>query len=378
MAGESRVTNTIRSRREQFDLSQGRLAGRVGASRQTLNAVEAGRTVPSTALALRLAAALSCRVEDLFRLPGGTAEEVTAGVAGARKDLPEGTRVRLATAGSRSVAVPLIGPLGALAALPEADGVVCGRRGDAVRVRLATSKGAGAETVVVAGCDPTMPVVDAYLRRMHPRYGLRWLPGTSLQALRWLREGAAHVAGVHLRDARAGEENIPAVRRVLGSMAAVVVAFATWEQGLIVAPGNPRGIHQTADLGRRGVTILNRERGSGARVLLDTELAKHGLSPARVRGYTREAPTHLAVAQAVALGFVDAGIGIRAAARAFGLNFVPLQRERYDLVIPHALLTHPPVQAFLDTIRHSAVRSELEAVGDYDTRGLGTVTEVSG
>jgi putative molybdopterin biosynthesis protein len=176
---------------------------------------------------------------------------------------------------------------------------------------------------------------------------------------------------MHLRGARTGRAGLAAVRRTLRGCDVAVVRFVTWDQGLIVAPRNPRGLHEVSDLARRGVSIVNRERGSGARALLDAELARSGLSSSSIHGYDREAFTHLAVAQAVSLGLVDAGVGIRAAAHAYGLGFVPLQREHYDLVIPRALLVHPPVEAFLEVVQRHAVRRDLEAAGGYDTSGLG-------
>jgi putative molybdopterin biosynthesis protein len=375
VAPRHRVLNNVRSWRERLGLSQEQLAAQVRTSRQTLGAIEAGRTVPSTALALRFAAELGGRVEDLFRLPGSE-EEVTAHLVGS--PLPETSRLRvsLSLVGRRVVAVPLIGPLASLASLPEADGVVTSARGDTVRVRLLTSVDRLADTVIVSGCDPALPIVAAHMHRAHPRYSLAWLPAGSLQALRWLRAGAAHVAGLHIRDLRTGQENVPVARRILGRTSATVLEFATWEQGLIVASGNRRGIHGVADLARRDLTFINRERGSGARALLEGELARAGISPSQVRGYAREASSHLAVAQAVALGLVDCGIGIRAAARAYRATFLPLQRERYDLVVPTALLQRPAVQAFLETAGSPAVRKDLEALGDYDTGRLGTTVAV--
>ncbi len=371
-----KITNNLRSWRERLGLSQGELAGRVRTSRQTLGAIEAGRTVPSTALALRLAATLGCRVEELFHLPGptvpGAEHEVTAHLVGPAPEKRAPFRVSLSMMGRRLVAVPLTGSLASVASLPGADGVAVATRGNAVQVRLLTSRECLAETVIVSGCDPTLPVVAAHLHRAHPRYSLVWLPAGSVQALHWLRDGGAHVAGLHVRDVRTGQENVPLARQTLKGTRAVVLGFATWEQGLIVAPGNPRGIHGIGDLARPDLTFINRERGSGARALLDAALAQSGVSPARVRGYTREAPSHLAVAQAVALRFVDCGIGIHAAARAYGLAFLPLQRERYDLVVPEALLDHAPVHAFLETAGRAVVRDDLEALGGYDTSQLGT------
>jgi putative molybdopterin biosynthesis protein len=369
--------NAVRAWRERLGLSQHELAARAQTSRQTVAAIEAGRTVPSTVLALRLATALGGRVEELFQLPGpGDAGTRPAHLIGQVSKDPASRRVRLVIVGDRTVAVPLAGSLLTAPSLAEADGIVCGGRGASVRVRLLSPPGRLADTVVVAGCDPALPVVAAHLHRFHPRYGLTWLSSGSLQALLWLRDGAAHVAGLHLRDPGTGQENVPLVRRVLDGRRAVVLGFARWEEGLMVAPGNPRGIHGVADLARTDVSIINREEGSGARALLDAALAGDGLSASQIQGYARAANSHLAVAQAVALGLVDAGCGVRAAARAFSLDFVPLQRERYDLVIPADLLEHPPVQAFLDSARTAAVRSELEAVGEYDTSQLGATLAV--
>jgi putative molybdopterin biosynthesis protein len=367
--------NEVQRWRRRAGLSQRELAAHVGTSRQTLNAVEAGRTVPGTALALRLAGALGARVEDLFQVPGRVVE-VPARLAGPRVHGAGPLRVTLAAHNGRLTALPLAGAQAPGAWLQGADGVVCSRRGRRVRVRLFEPASPLAETLVVAGCDPTLPLVARHFERAHPQYRVAWLPAGSHRALEWLRDGTAQIAGVHLRDARTGQDNIPLVRRTLGERRVVVMAFVSWEQGLIVAPGNPRAVRDVADLARAGVTIINRERGSGARAVLDAALSAHGIAPDTIRGYARLAPSHLAVAQAVALGLVDAGIGVRAAARAFGLGFIPLQQERYDLVMPAAVASGPAVHAFLDILRRRGVRAELAAVGEYDTARLGTTLAV--
>jgi putative molybdopterin biosynthesis protein len=373
--GREHLDNVVRRWRGQAGMSQGQLAARVGTSRQTLNAIEGGRTVPGTALALRLAAALGVKVEDLFRVPE-VAPEVAATLAGLAPQGDAPLRVRLAATGGRATAVPLTGALVSSAWLAGADGVVCAGRGRKVRVRLFEPVGRPVETIVVAGCDPALPVIAGHFERAYPQYRLAWLPAGSMRALEWLRDDAAHIAGLHLRDPKTGQDNIPLVRRMLGRRRLVVLAFATWEQGMIVAAGNPRGVHDVGDLGRADVTIINREPGSGARAVLDAALSAHGLSPSKVRGYDRHAPSHLAVAQAVALGLVDAGVGVRAAARAFGLHFIPLQQERYDLVMPSEVAARPAVQALLETARRTAVRADLGAVGDYDTARLGTTLAI--
>ncbi|SRR5579871_162032 len=367
--------NDVHRWRTRAGLSQRELAAHVGTSRQTLNAIEAGRTVPGTALALRLGAALGARVEDLFQMPGRVVE-VPARLAVPRVHGSGPLRVTLAAQKRGLTAIPLAGELAPGAWLQGADGVLCSRRGRRVRVRLFEPASPLAETVVVAGCDPTLPLVAGHFERAHPQYRVAWLPAGSHRALEWLRDGTAQIAGVHLRDPRTGQDNIPLVRRTLKDRRVVVMAFVSWEQGLIVAPGNPRGVHDVGDLGRAGVTIINRERGSGARAVLDAALSAHGIEPNTIHGYARLAPSHLAVAQAVALRLVDAGIGVRAAALAFGLDFIPLQQERYDLVMPAAVASRPAVHALLDTVRRRGVRAELAAVGEYDTARLGTTLAV--
>ena len=155
----------------------------------------------------------------------------------------------------------------------------------------------------------------------------------SLGGLVALRDGLCHIAGSHLLDPATGEYTLPYLDRILPGAGAGVVRLVHRDQGLIVAPGNPLGLAGIGDLTRAGVRYVNRQRGAGTRVLLDHELGQRGISPGAVDGYAREEPTHLAVAAAVAAGRADAGLGIMAAARAFGLDFVPVTQEPYDLVV---------------------------------------------
>src|SRR5262249_43827252 len=144
------------------------------------------------------------------------------------------------------------------------------------------------------------------------------------------------------------EYNLPYVRRELAGHRVVVVTLSRWQQGLIVAHGNPKGITGPADLARQDLTIVNREAEAGSRTMLDVWLRQAGIASHWVRGYAHEVWSHAEVAEAVASGAADAGPGILAVARALGLDFLPLQEERYDLVIPAAFLSAAPVQAVLD------------------------------
>lgn len=162
---------------------------------------------------------------------------------------------------------------------------------------------------------------------------------------------------------------MPFARRLLGNDVCLVT-FAVWEQGRMVAAGNPKGIHTVADLVHQDVTLSNREPGSGARGLLEAELARPGLAPHATIGYRTEVRGHRAAAEAVAAGLADAAVGVRAAAYALGLDFVPLARERYDLVTPARFRDLPAVQAVLETLTS---RLEVEALGGYDASRRGDV-----
>jgi len=153
----------------------------------------------------------------------------------------------------------------------------------------------------------------------------------------------------------------------------VLVTLVHRVQGLIVPHGNPKGISTLADLAREDVAYVNRQRGSGTRVLLNHMLKIAGLDADRIRGYEREEYTHLAVAAAVSAGRADTGLGILSAAKATGLDFVPLQSERYDLVMPREVYESDLLQPMLEVIRGREFRSQVEALGGYDVSNMGEI-----
>ncbi len=353
-----RIGNGVRRRREERRLTQRALADAAGASRQTVVAVEAGRMVPSTALALRLARALGCAVDELFWLPEPA--PLAAELAGA----PAGRRVLLGEVLGRWVAHPLAADFSSLATA--ADGLLERRSS---RVRPLAPREALAGNLIVIGCDPALGLLAARLLGAR----LRWVHAGSTAALAVLARGHAHVAGAHLYDEASGEFNLPFARRALGGAPFLAVTLARWREGLAVAPRNPRGIRTVEDLARGDVHIVNREAGAGARRLLDRALGRAGVPARRVRGYRRIARGHLAVAQAVALGAADAGVVAEAAALSCGLGFVPLAEERSDLIIPSALAADERVRRLLDALAAAPFRRELSAVAGYDVRDLGRV-----
>ena len=193
----------------------------------------------------------------------------------------------------------------------------------------------------------------------------------SLGGLMALAQGEADLAGTHLWDAATDSYNIPFVQRVLPGRRVALLSLAYRSLGLIVPPGNPQGIAGLDDLVRPGVRLVNRQPGSGTRVWLDAQLQAYGLAPAAISGYERAELTHLAVARAVAEGQADVGLGIQAAADAFGLSFVPLTRERYDLVLPAEVWASPAVQVLVQVIRSPHFRQLVLSLGGYDAEVTG-------
>lgn len=358
------------------DLRRGRglaaadLARKAGVTRQAIYAIEAGTYVPNTEIALKLARELEVRVEDLFALPE---EEPVAppvvseylGPGPARIGQP----VRACRVGDRWISVPSDARP---CLLPEADAVISRGRGKAPLRFLDTEGEVASHRVVVAGCDPA---VSLLARAVERESGVEVVhaPAPSRRALKWLSEGKVHIAGSHLADPDGEDFNRSAVRRVFGRRDMAIVTFATWEEGLVIGKGNPRTIKGISDLARKDIRLINRQGGSGSRALLDASLRALGLRPVDVGGYEREAGGHLAAAQAVISGAADCCIATRSAARAFGLDFIPLREERYDFVMERDALDQAPVAAFLEALHRAALRDKLRTLAGYDTSATGEV-----
>jgi putative molybdopterin biosynthesis protein len=175
------------------------------------------------------------------------------------------------------------------------------------------------------------------------------------------------LAGAHLLDPDTGDFNFPFLEKYLGGVEVLVVNLAIRHQGLIVPRGNPKGLRGVEDLVRDDVAFINRQRGAGTRILLDYHLRQAGLPPDQVRGYEREEYTHMAVAVNVLSGSADTGLGVYSAARALGLDFVPLARERYDLIIPRRFAGDHRITALLSLLQMPDFKAGIEALGGYDT-----------
>jgi molybdate-binding protein/DNA-binding transcriptional regulator YhcF (GntR family) len=199
----------------------------------------------------------------------------------------------------------------------------------------------------------------------------------SLGGLIALVRGEAQIAGVHLWDETTDTYNVPFVRRLLPGREVVLVTLVHRSLGLITPPGNPQDLQSLADLARADVRLVNRQSGSGTRVWLDSQLKASGIPPTSVRGFDREELTHLSVARAVEQGEATVGLGIYAAASAFGLGFVPLTQEQYQLAFPASSWQSPEAEALVRVIRSSRFKQAVANLGGYDTAKTGTETWVS-
>ena len=365
------VRNHLSEIRQQRGLSAAELAAKTGLTRQTIYAIEAGSYVPNTTAALRLAQVLGVGVEELFHLDEPEPEparDMEVDLLAEEPGPSSGQPVQLCRVGQHNVGV-LRSPF--VWELPSADAFLLGpgRRTRTARVRRFQESAPPKNRIVIAGCDPGMSVLARHVQKAGVE--LVVAHANSSRALALLKAGRIHIAGSHLRDEATGVSNLPAVKKQFARGSVVVVNLATWEEGIVVARGNPKSIRGFEDLARKDIRVINREPGAGSRALLDAGLRRLGIGRGRVRGYDTVAYGHLPAAWQVHVAGADCCIATRAAARALGLDFVTLLRERYDLVVRKPFLTLPPVQALLETLHRADFRRELEVLGDYDTRDAG-------
>ena len=360
----------LRLARQARGVSQRQLAGMAGVSRQAVSAVEAGHSDPSLRVAFALSQALGMTVEELFG-PGDVAQPVAA-VPVAAPDAPGG-RMLLAQVGGTFVALPLCGdaaaglgfitaggravPAGAATGPGPAPGTVSVRPIDPPR-----------PTLVVAGCDPALPLLAAPLALLDPPVAFAWWPCGSQEALRLAAAGLVHAAGVHLRDADGGY-NATAASGLPGG--AEVVGFTAWREGLAIRPELATEVTGIVSLIKQQRRVVNREAGAEARRLLDRELGRLGIDPAELPGYDTRAAGHLQVASAVSAGLADAGMASEPAARAYGLGFLPLADERFDLVLPGAHLGSREVQGLLRVLASPRLLAQLASLPGYDLAACG-------
>jgi putative molybdopterin biosynthesis protein len=292
----------------------------------------------------------------------------------------EYVRVRLGKVRDKLMVQSLPRGAGTVTSLVQADGVICVPRlsegypaGTKVDVRILRPEGIPPTTVVVGSHDMVLDVIADLLQQKYPGFRIISSHMGSMGGLTALRRGEAHLAGVHLLDEETGEYNLPYVRRVLSGSRMLLVNLSYRIQGMLVAPGNPKGFTELKDLVESNLRFINRQRGSGTRLLLDHLLRKEGVSPTMIDGYEREEYTHMAVAVAVASGSADAGLGIQAAADALGLDFIPVGEERYDLCIPAEFWDEPEICLVRKILADPDFHQAVKRIKGYDFRDCGKI-----
>ncbi len=290
-------------------------------------------------------------------------------------------RVKLGQVGERIVATPLPRGAGCITTITEADGII---RVPAHVEGLTENQPAVAElirplsaiqnTLVAVGShDNTLDLLADQLKADNREITLSSSHVGSMGGLMAIKRGVCHLAGSHLLDTEDGTYNLSYIRRYLPDQKVRVVNLVFREQGLIIAKGNPKGIQGIEDLARDDIQFINRQSGSGTRVLLDYRLAQLGLDRSAIHGYADEEFTHMAVAVAVLSGAADAGLGIYAAAKALDLDFIPVVTEQYDLVIPAAYFETEKIQGLLETIRQPVFKERVKALGGYGVEKTGEI-----
>jgi putative molybdopterin biosynthesis protein len=286
-------------------------------------------------------------------------------------------RVSVGEVQGKMVAAPLSRGAGLISSLTKAQGIISIEQsssglnaGATVPVTL-LYESRPADTILAVGShDLALELLGVFLRRRNDNIFLSCAHVGSMGGVMAIRNNEAHIAGVHLLDDKTGRYNIAYVEKFLPNLSWRLVHLAMRQQGLMVIPGNPKNIEGLGDLVRADVTFVNRQRGSGTRMLLDYEMSKGGFSCDQVTGYEKEVGTHMAVAASVAGGAADTGLGVQAAAVALGLDFIPVAQEQYDLLLNFAN-NDERLNLIMDILQSDEFRREVEALGGYDLSEAG-------
>jgi putative molybdopterin biosynthesis protein len=355
----------LRLARQARGYSQQQMADMAGVTRQAITAVESGLSDPSLRTALALAQALGMTIEELF----GSATPVLSVAARPVAPLGDaGARVTLAPMGEGYVALPLRNATVSRDGFLAAGGLAVEADSDRAGIRKVQVIGPPRLTLVAAGCDPALPLLEAPLGLLDPPAAFSWWPCPSREALGLAADGLVHVAGTHLRG-KGSEYNISPAAELLPE-GGEVIGFCSWREGLALRP-DLAGISGVGELARRGLRLVNREPGAEARSVLDRELADAGIDGGQLPGYSTQVTGHLQVAAAIAAGLADAGIASEPAALAYGLAFVPLTAEHFDLVVPAGQAGTREVQALLKVLSSAWLLDQLASLPGYDSARCG-------
>ena len=293
----------------------------------------------------------------------------------------EFVRVRLGFVGSRMMASPLNRGSGVVSSFMKADGILeipqgaeGYEAGEEVSVRLLCDPAKLDSTLVVIGSHD--PLLDELADMMHLENGNVYMSSAhvgSMGGIMALRRGEAHVAGCHLLDTATGGYNRSFLKKYFPKGGVKLIRCVGRQQGMMVAKGNPLNIQKFADIANAGVRYVNRQKGSGTRILTDYLCRQENLDPDAIYGYDREELTHTSVAAQIVSGSADAGMGIYSAAKLYDLDFIPVCIEEYDLIIPDHAWDTPQVQQMLTTLKSDAFREKILALGGYTVENPGEI-----
>ncbi|MGB4594408.1 MAG: substrate-binding domain-containing protein, partial [Anaerolineaceae bacterium] len=284
----------------------------------------------------------------------------------------EFVRARIGNVNGKHVAIPLNRGAGVVSSFVKADGIIHipqdvegYEAGEQMDVQLLRPIEEIDRTVVITGShDPLIDEVTDMLKHSYPLDRIASSHVGSLGGILAIKRGEAHLGGVHLLDEDTGGYNLGYIRKYFPEGGVVLLSCVKRTQGLMVAKGNPLGIHSIQDLPR--INYVNRQKGSGTRILIDYLMRQTGLDTSAVRGYQREEFTHTAVAAAVASGTADAGLGIFAAAKIYGLDFIPVGEEQYDLLVSKSALELESVQHLISVLKSETFAERIIGLGGYE------------
>ncbi|MCI0469481.1 MAG: molybdopterin biosynthesis protein, partial [Nitrospirae bacterium] len=302
--------------------------------------------------------------------------------ASSQLGVDEFVRVKVGVVNGNYIATATGRGAGLLMSLVRADGIMkipasteALTAGKQAVVELIRKKQEIDNTIVCIGShDNTLDILASFIKKRYPIYSLSSSHVGSMGGLMAIKKGEAHLAGTHLLDEETGQYNVPFIKRLLNGQKVTLINLVYRQQGLLVRRGNPKNIKGFEDLIRQDLIFINRQSGSGTRLLLDKHIKELGINPYLINGYDREEYTHMAVASSILSGLADFGLAIYSSANALGLDFIPVAEERYDLAVPDEFIDTEMISTLLSIVRSDdEFRQAVISLGGYDIRDMGEV-----